>query len=74
MMADRWVEQDLKNSRYVWLPLWVQDVPDSDMVLSMSEDHLMVWVNVVVGWFDKWSFQDLQRFPGVQSSSRLGGA
>jgi hypothetical protein len=23
-MADRWNERDLRSSRYVWLPLWVQ--------------------------------------------------
>jgi hypothetical protein len=24
LMADRWNERDLRSSRYVWLPLWVQ--------------------------------------------------
>jgi len=63
MMGDRWNEQDLRESRYVWLPLWVQDPPNNELMAQMKASDKMLWTSVIVGWFDHWNLDELQKFP-----------
>nr|GLL28499.1 uncharacterized protein LOC109164557 [Ipomoea trifida] len=43
-MADRWKPDDLRDSRYVWLPLRVEEV----------EDDVMMRPRVSVFWHKRW--------------------
>lgn len=63
MMGDRWNQNDLRSSRYVWLPLWVQEPP---AVLSeLPAEEAMLWSTAVLPWMGKWSFDDLRDPPVV---------
>jgi len=65
MLADRWNEHNLSDSRYVWLPVWVQETKFSAFTAAMSKREKMLWTSVVVGWFDSWNIPMLNRFPGI---------
>jgi hypothetical protein len=61
MMGDRWNQNDLRSSRYVWLPLWVQEPPAA--LSELPAEEAMLWSTAVLAWMDKWSFDDLRDAP-----------
>ncbi|DBB06836.1 TPA: hypothetical protein ACH3X3_009496 [Trebouxia sp. C0006] len=67
-MADQWDPEDLSASRYVWLPMWVDDNPEAqhDAKVSawtrlnpFSSTHTIAPVEVEVRWYDAWSMSHL---------------
>lgn len=57
-MADRWdqtkigeTNTEIHASRYVWLPLWLQELPEG------TGDHP---VKLEICWHDVWSFQSME--------------
>ncbi|KAL2650425.1 hypothetical protein R1flu_018553 [Riccia fluitans] len=51
-MADRWRATDLKDSRYVWLPLTMDGPVDEPLD---DEFEFPVWQRVSVYWYRKWT-------------------
>ncbi|KAG5154580.1 hypothetical protein AAZX31_05G097900 [Glycine max] len=50
-MADRWNPADLRDSRYVWLPLIVEGPTDQALEYSSG---LPLWSRVSIYWHRKW--------------------
>ncbi|KAI3934615.1 hypothetical protein MKW92_024806 [Papaver armeniacum] len=50
-MADRWNPADLKDSRYVWLPLTVGGAADEPLEYSF---RFPLWSRVSIYWHRKW--------------------
>ncbi|RDY07288.1 hypothetical protein CR513_08617, partial [Mucuna pruriens] len=50
-MADRWNPADLRDSRYVWLPLIVEGPADQALEYSSG---LPLWSRVSIYWHRKW--------------------
>ncbi|KAL0053810.1 hypothetical protein WJX82_011147 [Trebouxia sp. C0006] len=76
-MADQWDPEDLSASRYVWLPMWVDDNPEAqhDAKVSawtrlnpFSSTHTIAPVEVEVRWYDAWSMSHLS----MNQTSRQG--
>ncbi|CAM6087982.1 unnamed protein product [Calypogeia fissa] len=53
-MADRWKPPDLKDSRYVWLPL-IMDGPVNEPV--EEEFDFPIWQRVEVSWHRRWKLK-----------------
>ncbi|KAK1291952.1 hypothetical protein QJS10_CPB17g02247 [Acorus calamus] len=54
-MADRWNPAELRDSRYVWLPLTVGGPADEPLEYSFG---FPVWSRVSVYWHRKWKLPD----------------
>ena len=50
-MADRWNPSDLRDSRYVWLPLTIGGVPDEAADYSFM---FPLWSRVSIYWHKRW--------------------
>lgn len=50
-LADRWVEANLSDSRYVWLPLYAYD--------DLRKP------NFTIKWYDKWKVPSKQGEPNI---------
>ncbi|KAF6993495.1 hypothetical protein CFC21_010380 [Triticum aestivum] len=50
-MADRWKPSDLRDSRYVWLPLTVRGLPDE---AADSSFMFPLWSRVSIYWHKVW--------------------
>ncbi|XP_072992537.1 uncharacterized protein [Typha latifolia] len=50
-MADRWNPSDLRDSRYVWLPLAIGGVADDPLEYSFG---FPLWSRVSIYWHRKW--------------------
>ncbi|KMZ55971.1 exo-beta-1,3-galactanase, family GH43 [Zostera marina] len=50
-MADRWNPADLKDSRYVWLPLTVGGLPDAPLEYDFA---FPLWSRITIYWHKKW--------------------
>ncbi|KAM7262696.1 hypothetical protein ACFE04_000379 [Oxalis oulophora] len=55
-MADRWNPADLRDSRYVWLPLIVGGTPDRPLDYNFG---FPLWSRVSVYWHRKWRIPPL---------------
>eukprot|EP00891_Asterochloris_glomerata_P003361 jgi/Astpho2/3361/e_gw1.00054.47.1_t len=53
-MADRWQPTNLAESRYVWLPMWVEDAEPQSQGEKLSSP-----VVVTIRWEDAWQLKDL---------------
>ncbi|KAL6649415.1 hypothetical protein ACP70R_013639 [Stipagrostis hirtigluma subsp. patula] len=54
-MADRWNPSDLRDSRYVWLPLTIGGVPDEAADYSFM---FPLWSRVSIYWHKRWRLPD----------------
>ncbi|KAK1317350.1 hypothetical protein QJS10_CPA05g01208 [Acorus calamus] len=54
-MADRWNPAELRDSRYVWLPLMVGGPADEPLEYSFG---FPVWSRISVYWHRKWKLPD----------------
>ncbi|KAF8642687.1 hypothetical protein HU200_067059 [Digitaria exilis] len=50
-MADRWSPLNLRNSRYVWLPLFIGGLADEPLDYSFG---FPLWSRVSIYWHKKW--------------------
>lgn len=54
-MADRWNSVELRDSRYVWLPLTVGRAPNKPLQYSLS---FPLWSRVSIYWHKRWRLPD----------------
>jgi len=54
-MADRWRPADLRDSRYVWLPLTMDGPADEP---SDDEFEFPLWLRVSIHWYEKWKLPE----------------
>jgi hypothetical protein len=54
-MADRWNPSDLRDSRYVWLPLKVGGLADEPMDYSFG---FQLWSRVSIFWHKRWRMEE----------------
>ncbi|KAJ3673956.1 hypothetical protein LUZ60_005948 [Juncus effusus] len=54
-MADRWNPANLKDSRYVWLPLMVGGLSDEPLEYSFG---FALWPRVSIYWHKRWRLPD----------------
>lgn len=59
-MADRWNPTDLRNSRYVWLPLIVDGLPDEPLEYEFG---FPVWSRVSIYWHKRWKLPEEWNLP-----------
>eukprot|EP00252_Welwitschia_mirabilis_P017068 TRINITY_DN3793_c0_g1_i2.p1 TRINITY_DN3793_c0_g1~~TRINITY_DN3793_c0_g1_i2.p1 ORF type:complete len:468 (-),score=70.84 TRINITY_DN3793_c0_g1_i2:516-1919(-) len=64
-MADRWNPADLRDSRYVWLPLTMDGPADE----PMDDDfEFPIWSRVSIYWHKKWKLPEGWNVPFAQLS------
>ncbi|KAH8954359.1 hypothetical protein BDL97_08G075500 [Sphagnum fallax] len=54
-MADRWRPTDLRDSRYVWLPLTMDGPADT---ASDDEFEFPPWLRVSIHWYERWKLPE----------------
>jgi len=54
-MPSRWRPADLRDSRYVWLPLTMDGPADEP---SDDEFEFPLWLRVSIHWYEKWKLPE----------------
>ena len=57
-MADRWSPSNLRDSRYVWLPLFIGGLADEPLDYSFG---FPLWSRVSIYWHKKWRLPEAWR-------------
>jgi len=54
-MPSRWRPTDLRDSRYVWLPLTMDGPADT---ASDDEFEFPPWLRVSIHWYERWKLPE----------------